>query len=380
MARLCAWLSLSLMLAISWTGLASAQNKTILIGNLSGFTGAYSTIAQKQKEGIEMAMEEINQSGGMLGRKIEVIHEDTAMKPSMGTSKLERLILQNKVDFCIGALSSGVTLSAMKIAKKYNKILMVPISESERITGVDRNKQTFRVCTDTSMTSGGLAKYMVKNLGKNYYLLTVDYAWGRSVSERFHKNLKKLGANIMGEIYYPLGTKDFASYMGAIKAAKPRVLIITAAGNDAISVVNQIHGFGLSKLMKICGEGPLVTESLLPAMGSTADGIIAVDYYAATLNTPGNKAWVAKYKKLYGSLPTRHSLSSYTAVRWLAQAVKKAASVDSNKVIAALEGSRYTCPVREITVTMNPESHQALLPVYILEIVKGQRKVIAKQD
>jgi branched-chain amino acid transport system substrate-binding protein len=221
---------------------------------------------------------------------------------------------------------------------------------------------------------------MVANMGKKYYLLTVDYAWGRSVSGRFHNNLKKLGANIIGEMFYPLGTKDFASYMGSIKAAKPDILIITAAGNDAISVVTQTHRYGIKKLMKICGEGPLVTESLLPAMRDAADGIIAVDYYAATLDTPGNKSWLARYQKLYKSLPTRHSLSSYTAVRWLAQAVKKAGAVESNKVIAALEGSQYTCPVREITVAMDPKSHQALLPVYILKIVNGQRSIIAKQD
>ncbi|MGD8562636.1 MAG: ABC transporter substrate-binding protein, partial [Desulfarculaceae bacterium] len=219
--------------------------KPILIGNLSGFTGTYSAMAKMQKDSVEMAVAEINKAGGVLGRKLKVINEDTETKPSVGSRKIEQLILEKKVDFCVGSISSAVTLNMMQIAKKYNKVLMVVISQSPKITGANKNKQTFRVCANPLITSSALCKYMVKNLGKKIYLLTVDYAWGRGTSKAYHAALSKVGADIIGETFFPLGTKDFAPYFGKIKAAKPDVLFITAAGNDAISVVSQAQEYGL---------------------------------------------------------------------------------------------------------------------------------------
>lgn len=357
---------------------ALAQDKPILIGNLSGFTGTYSAMAKMQKDSVEMAVNEINAAGGLLGRKLTVIHEDTETSPSIGTRKIERLILEKKVDFCIGAISSAVTLSMMEVAKKHNKILMVPISQSVKITGERKNKQTFRVCANPGITSGALCKWMIANLGKNIYLLTVDYAWGRSTSKQYHQRLIEMKANIAGETFFPLGNKDFAPYFGKIKAAKPDVLFITAAGNDAISVVTQAKRYGIKKVMPICGDGSLISSDILEAQGDAANGIITADYYAASLDTPEHKAWVAKYKKLYGAKPSKFSVSSYEAARWLAQAIKQAGSLDTDKVIAALEGSTYHGP--QGVKTMDLDTHQTSLTVYMIKIVDGDRKIFSKVD
>ena len=369
-----------LLIVFVMAGLAAspalAADKPILIGNLSGFSGTYSAMAKMQKDAVEMAVAEINKAGGLLGRKIEVINEDTDTKPSVGTRKIERLILEKKVDFCIGSISSAVTLSMMNIAAKYNKILMVSISQSPKITGSNKNKQTFRVNANPNITSGALAKYMVENLGKKIYLLTVDYAWGRGTSKAYHNALKKVGANIVGETFFPLGTKDFASYFGKIKAAKPDILFITAAGNDAISVITQAQQYGLKKSMKICGDGSLVSADILKAMGKSAEGIITADYYSARLDTPMNKAWVAKYKKLYKEEPSKFSVSSYEAVKWLAQAVTKAGGTDTGKVIAAMEGSTYIGPQGK--KTMDPKTHQTSLIVYMIKVKDGQRVIFGE--
>jgi branched-chain amino acid transport system substrate-binding protein len=358
-------------------GSALAQ-EPILIGSLTGFTGTYSAMAKMQKDSVDMAVNEINEAGGLLGRKVEVIHEDTETSPSIGTRKIERLILEKKVDFCVGAISSAVTLAMMEVAKKYNKILMVNISQSVKITGEKRNKVTFRVNANPAITSGALCKWMLTNLGKKIYLLTVDYAWGRSTSEQYHNRLDEMGANIVGETFFPLGTKDFAPYFGKIKAAKPDVLFITAAGNDAISVVTQAERYGIKKMMPICGDGSLVSADILEAQGDAANGIITADYYSASLDTPEHKAWAAKYEKLYNAKPSKFSVSSYECVMWLAQAVKQAGSVETDKVVAALEGSTYQGP--QGVKTMDPESHQSSLTVYMIKIENGERKIFAKVE
>jgi len=359
-------------------GLTYSQEKPILIGDISGFTGTYSAMAKNQKDSVEMALAEINEGGGLLGRKIRAIHEDDESAPPVATRKMERLILEEKVDFCVGTISSACTLAIMELAKKYNKLLMVNISQSVKITGENKNKQTFRVNANPSITSKGLVKWMLANLGKKYYLLTVDYAWGRSTSEEYHKVLREMGGTILGETFFPLNNKDFAPYFGKIKAAKPDVLFICAAGNDAISVVTQADQYGLKKLMPICGDGSLVSEDILGAMGKSADGIVTADYYAAGLDTPENKAWAAKYLKLYGEKPSKFSVSTYEAVMWAAQAIKKAGSLDSDKVIAALEGSTYRGP--QGVKVMDPNSHQTSLAIYMMKIENGERKIFAKVD
>jgi branched-chain amino acid transport system substrate-binding protein len=219
---------------------------------------------------------------------------------------------------------------------------------------------------------------MTTNLGKNYYLLTVDYAWGRSTSEEYNKLLKEKGANIVGETFFPLNTKDFAPYFGKIKAAKPDVLFITAAGNDSVSVVTQAEQYGVKKLMAICGDGSLVSSDILSALGSSANGIITADYYADTLDTPENKAWRGKYVELYGANPSKFSVSSYEAIMWAAQAIKKAGSLDTDKVIAALEGSTYHGP--QGVKTMDPDCHQTSLTVYMIKIENGAHKIFAKTN
>ena len=378
MKKFCTIISIVIGFTILFTVSAFAADEPILIGDLSGFTGTYSAMAKMQKDAVEMAVNEINEAGGLLGRKVMVIHEDTETSPAIGTRKMEQLILEKKVDFCVGAISSAVTLSMMEIAKKYNKILMVNISQSVKITGENKNKQTFRVNANPGITSGALCKWMIDNLGKKFYLLTVDYAWGRSTSEQYNKRLGEMGATILDETFFPLGNKDFAPYFGKIKAAKPDVLFITAAGNDAISAVTQAEQYGIKKTMPICGDGSLVSADILAAEGDAANGIITADYYSATLDTPANKAWVAKYENLYGASPSKFSVSSYEAVMWLAQAVKKAGSVETDKVIAALEGSTYSGP--QGTKTMDAETHQTSLTVYMMKIENGQRKIFAKVD
>ena len=227
-----------------------------------------------------------------------------------------------------------------------------------------------------NITSGALVEYMMKNLGKKFFLLTVDYAWGRGTSAAYHKALEQKGADIVGETFFPLGTKDFAPYFGKIMAAKPDVLFITAAGNDAVSVVTQAAEYGIKQKMAVCGDGSLVSSDILKAQGAAADGIITADYYAAGLDTPKNKEWVAKYEKLYNATPSKFSVSAYEGIMWLAQAIKAAGSVETDKVIAALEGSSYDGP--QGPKTMDPETHQSSMYVYMIKIENGKRKIFAE--
>ncbi|MFZ3047749.1 MAG: ABC transporter substrate-binding protein [Desulfatirhabdiaceae bacterium] len=355
-----------------FVGSSFAANSEIVFGCLYDITGTYAAMSKMEKEAADMAVAKINSDGGLLGKKVKVIYEDGETKPEVATRKAERLILQENVDFLIAPVVSSSTLNIMEIAKKYNKILAVSISQSTKITTTNKNKQTFRFCANPNITADALCKYMVTKKGPNIYMLTVDYAWGRSTSEVYNESLKSLKANMLGETFFPLGTKDFASYFGKIKNAKPDVLFITAAGNDSISAVTQADQYGLKQLTQISGDGSLVAADVLGAMGKAANGIITADYYTSALDTPENIAWVAEYQKLYGEKPSKFSVSTYEAVMWMAQAVKKAGSTDTDKVISALEGSTYHGPQGK--KKMDADSHQTSLDVYMLVAEDGELK------
>jgi ABC-type branched-subunit amino acid transport system substrate-binding protein len=368
-------LGVFLCLGMLFCGSALAQ-KPIVVGSIWGITGTYAAMAKQAMDSIQMAIDEINASGGVLGRKLDQIKEDDENNPAIAARKYEKLALEKDMDFCIGSVASSATLNLMQLANKYNKVLMVPISQSMDITGKSKNKQTFRVNANPGITSGALCDWLVKNVAKNFYLLTVDYAWGRSTSEAYRKALPERGATIIGETFFPLETKDFAPYFGKIKAAKPEILFVTAAGNDAISVVGQLDQYGLKKMMTISGDGSLVSGDVLPGMAKTADGIITADYYSSVIDTPENKAFAAKYRELYKDDPSKFSVSSYEAVHWLAQAIKKAGTIESNKVIAALEGSTYKGP--QGVKVMDPDSHQTSLEIYMIKIADGKPTIIGK--
>ena len=355
----------------------SEAQKPIKIGVVAGYTGTYAAMGQHMKWVVEMAMEEINAKGGVLGRKLEAIHEDDQNSPAISSAKAEKLILQDEVDFLIAPISSACTLNDMKVVEKHKKVMIVSISQSAKITGEECSKYTFRVIDNPAMEANTLVGWMLKNMGRKIYFLTVDYAWGKSTSEEFRKAIERLGGGtIVGESLFPLNTKDFAPYFGKIKAAKPEVLFVTAAGNDAISVVTQLKEYGMGKLMKIAGAGSLVSGDVLPAMGANADDIITADRYALDIPTTENKSFVEKFQKAYKEIPSKFAASTYEAVYWLAQAIEKAKSVETEAVIKALEGSTFNGP--QGPKKMRAEDHQAIMNMYILKC-KGGKQVMIDQ-
>jgi ABC-type branched-subunit amino acid transport system substrate-binding protein len=317
---------------------AQAANE-IVVGCISDLTGTYAALSKQQVDAVNMAVDELNKKGGVIGKKLRVVVEDSATSVSLATQKLERLILDQKVDFVIPPTTSSAVLAMMPVALKYNKLMMVTLAQSMKITGENRNKVTFRCFGNGEITGKPQSKWMVKNLGKKYYIIGADYAWPRSTAEVYTKFLKQNGAEIIGETWFPLGTKDFASYFGKVKAAKPEVLLMICAGNDAVSLVSQVKQYGLGKQMKLAADGSLVSADIIKAHGSNADGIIIADFYVSSMDTPENKVFVKNYMARYKDAPSKMALSSYEGVMWVAQAIKQVGSTDTDKLVKAIEGS-----------------------------------------
>ncbi len=149
------------------------------------------------------------------------------------------------------------------------------------------------------------------------------------------------------------------------------------AGNDAVSLVSQVKQYGLGKHMKLAGDGSLVSQDIIAAHGSNADGIIFADFYVANMDTPENKVFVDNYMKRYNELPSKMALSSYEGVMWVAQAIKETGSTDTDKLVKYLETSTYKGP--QGTKSMDPVSHQSPLDVYMIKIANGGKYQIMER-
>lgn len=359
-------------------GAAEAQGQAIKIGVLAPLSGTYASIGNHETWGIKQAVDQVNRKG-VLGRKLEIITEDDEANPPIGVRKATKLISQDQADFLIGTVHSGVTLQIMSVAEKNKKVLLVPVSEAAAITEENCSKYTFRISGNARLQANGLGAWLVQHLGKRFYYIGADYAMGRSGVSTMAEVVQRNGGTNVGEVFAPLGTTDFASYLGKIKAASPDVLFLTLAGNDVVRFVTQLDSFGLKKQMKVAGSPQMIETSVLPAMGAAADDLVSVTRYVYTIDRPENKAFVEGFVKYSnGEYPNQYSESSYDAVMMLAMAIERAGGTDPAKVIGALEGLAFAAPRGNIRI--RAADHQTLHDKYIIQVKGGKYQIIGKKS
>lgn len=374
MRRACVVFGVVLLL-LGFVNPAVAGDK-VKIGVLAPLSGPYARIGDHEVWGIKAAVAEINSSGGILGKQIELIIYDDEAKPTSAVRKATELITKDNVDFLVGTVHSGCVIALSTVCAKYNRILMVPIAEAAAITEAKCQKTLFRASGNARIQANALGGWMVKNLGKNFYFIGADYAMGRSGVETMKQVVLENGGKSLGEVFSPLGTQDFAPYLGKIKAANPDVLFMTLAGNDVIRFVKQVDEFGLKKLMKVTGSPQMISTGVLPAMGESANGLISTCRYVYNLDRPQNKAFVDRFTKYSkGMMPNQYSDGSYEAIHLLALAAKKAGSLKTEAMIKALEGLHYDGP--QGATYIRAGDHQTVRDMYIIEIVDGKYKIIA---
>ncbi|PYM70680.1 MAG: hypothetical protein DME10_19040 [Candidatus Rokuibacteriota bacterium] len=222
-------------------GLAApaAAQKVVKIGDLGSKVGVFEGYGKYQTMAIQLAVDEVNAKGGVLGHKIEIISEDDETKPAPAVRKAEKLILQDDVKLLIGAVSSGATMAVMDVTKKHKVIHWNSVSCAEFMRTTKFHKYYFSNQPDSRMQANGLAKYIVDKMGKRVYIFYTDYAMGQSDGRQFKTALEKVGGEVVGVAGAPLDTKDFSPWFGAINQTSPDVLFVAFAGTDSLRLMTQ---------------------------------------------------------------------------------------------------------------------------------------------
>src|ERR1043166_8791927 len=200
-------------------------------GMVDPLTGVYAALAQNEVVGARYAVEEINKKGGILGRPAELLVEDSANDVGTGVQKTRKLIERDQVSFIIGDVNSGIAIAMAQVTSEKKVLHIVSGGHTDPITGSSCSWNVFRVCNTTAMDANAIALTIISKLGKKWYFLTPDYAYGHSVQASFEKILKAQGGTSAGSLI-PIGTADYSAYLIQARAFSPQVVINVMGGGD----------------------------------------------------------------------------------------------------------------------------------------------------
>jgi len=327
----------------------------IRIGVAVGLSGANSVVAPAVVQSSQLAVEQINAAGGILGRKVEMEIVDDASGAVGAQKAFDTLVFQKKVQAVIAMETSAARNAALPVITKGK----VPYIYTSFYEGRSCNPWMYVNGWVPEQQVFPMVNYFAKAKGaKNFFLVGNDYAFGRGMLEFTKKYIEKNGGKVVGEEYLPIDGSDWTSVVSKIRAVNPDALIsATAGGAPNVSLAKQLKGAGLT-----LPYGNLaIDEGTAKTMGDVASGMYMSASYLTGIDTPQNKAFIdAMTKKFGASLKTPNELSEpqYEAFFLYKAAVEKAGSTDAAKVTQALGEVSYTGP--RGAVAMNSSRHTQL--------------------
>jgi branched-chain amino acid transport system substrate-binding protein len=308
----------------------------VKIGFIDPLTGVYAAIAQSEVVGAKYAVEEINKKGGILGRPIELLVEDSANDVGTGVQKARKLIERDEVSFIIGDVNSGIAIAIAQVTSEKKILHIVGGGHTDAITGSSCTWNVFRVCNSTTMDANAIALTLMEKFGKKWYFLTPDYAYGHSVQASFEKLLKANGGTSASSLV-PLGTADYSAYLIQAKAAGPQVLINIMGGGDQVSSLKQFVQFGLDKQMAVGGT-LFELESIRAVPDAARVGWWTMEWWWDQPGVPHVAEFNAAMKKLTGGAATARNWFGYASVQTLALIANQEKTLEAPKLAHALSG------------------------------------------
>ena len=348
---------------------ASNRDKPITIGITTDASGQYANSGASEMLGIRMAISECNERGGVLGRKIQWIHQDTETDSATGARVAEKMIARYECNFLVGAVSSAVSDSIARVAQKYGTIYLDTNSSSPSGSGAGCHRVKFMWDGNGNNFGRAIVKNAIHTGANKWILLTSDYDWGRQINLAVRKSAEARGARIMSEIMVPVGTLDFTSYLQQIKQQQPDVVAAAFCGVYLKALRAQAANFGLQrKPAWIFNQQDWPDIYGLPK--GSLFGIFATCWYHK-FDLPGVDGFVRKYQIAYPQerirVPGNVYYNGYMATRELLRAIERVGTVNNIAVIKELE--RLRIPARErmqhFAAYMNPNTHQLQQAVYM---------------
>ena len=349
-------------LALSVPAAQAAESGPITIGVPVGLSGANSVVAPSVVQAAELAVDEINAAGGVMGRKLALEVADDGSGASGAQKAFDSLVYQKKVDVLISMETSAARNAALPIVTKGK----VPYIYTSFYEGHSCNKNLFVDAWVPEQQVPPIVDAFVKDKGaKTFFLIGSDYAFGRGMLGFTRNYIEKTGGKVVGEDYLPMDGSDWSAILSKLKDAKPDAIITsTAGGAPNVTLTKQMRGAGIT----LPYANLAVDEGTAKSMGADAEGIYLSASYVTGIDSAENKKFLAAAQRKFGAdlkTPNDLSVPEYEAVYLYKAAVEKAGSTDTAKVLEALPTVSFAGP--RGTITMDKQ-HHAPLTMYLGQV------------
>lgn len=371
-----------------WAGVTACVQaaEPITLGLNYPRTGPYKEEGLAQMRGALLAIDEINAAGGVLGRPLRLSSKDTASRPAKAEKNVDKLAAEGAV-MLFGGASSAVAIAAGKRAKQHGLLYFGTLTYSNDTTGKDGHRYMFRECNNAWMSAKVLGQYLSKTLpNKRYFYVTADYTWGHTSEASLRQATSSDNAAQHAGVRVPFPGARLADYQDALTqaaASNADILALVLFGEDLVRAMRIAKDLGLTERMQIVA--PNLTQSMVEQAGpDLMQGVIGTEPWTwrvpALEKSARGEAFVQAFKTRYQMYPSSSAASAYSIVQQWADAAKRANSLDSEALIKALEGHRYSLLKGE--QQWRAFDHQNLQTVYAVK-VKPRDEVLKdplKQD
>ncbi|RLI35654.1 hypothetical protein DRO53_00685 [Candidatus Bathyarchaeota archaeon] len=367
---------------------AKPSGPPIKIGHLADMTGPLAVYGYSNNLILSKAIEYINAHGGINGRPVELVVEDTETKVATATSKMRKLIEYHKVDVVIGSQHSGINIACNPIAKEL-KTLHIPVGEAYAITAQKGNRYVMRINNNVREQVKAGIEDAIKYVAKKWVTMVVDYAWGWSNEEEFRRYAPQYGGEVLKSIRVPLGTKDFMPYIAQIPKEAEGIFYAFFFG-DFLSLIRDLHAVrpDLKQYCPICAPEGIDTETL----GEAFEGAYVLSWfprYLSEYDTPFNREFrkicgideKGKEAKTGKMLTLSHSWALWEAAFALKRAMEEInwkSKEDTPKLIEALEGMSFKESLFHVQGEkfIRDVDHQTFMRHFLMRVENGKLKLV----
>ena len=331
LSGLCAVL-LALSVAAASAPVGAQGPGPIRIGASLSLTGTYAKLGKNQHEGYKLCEKDLNAKGGLLGRKVEFVVYDDQSTPATAVRLYEKLITEDKVDGIMGPYSSPVTEASANVTEKYKKVMVSPLAATTSIFKKEpRRKYIFMVISPAEGYMEGLVDMGAKRGLKTVAVVNEDTLFSKAAAAGTVEAAKKKGLQVVFQEAYPKGNTDFSALLTKLKSVNPDILAAATYFDDAVALTRQMKELNVNPKMYAVTVGGDLPE-FYDTLKQNAEYIYGATQWEHTLPYPGNQEFFETYKKDFGHEPSYHSAAGYAGCLIYAEAVKRAGSLDADKV------------------------------------------------
>jgi branched-chain amino acid transport system substrate-binding protein len=334
-------LAASALTAVPFIKTSRAQGKPIKIGIPTVITGGYALLGSQVMRTCRLVQKQVNAKGGLIGRPLEFLFTDTQGDPAACVRKTQELVERDNCHILTGVIVSSEAAAMLPKLEQWNAVFISHGNGDGRLTAELFVPRFFRANTSAPMGARALALYLKDAPQKKFMAIASDAAWGRSSNKAFEEQIKKVGKNLVDQIFAPVANKDYSPYITKIMQSGADGCYVALQGDEARAFYSQAQQYKLPQRVQFYTE--IVAQADIKVLGKDALGLMGSSRYPVTYDIPENRAFLQAFRKEHpNELPDWTDGEMYQALMILFAAIEKAKTDEPMKIVAAMEDLEVT--------------------------------------